>query len=92
MITSVAVEQPPPPTRLRGLCSVVLWNIPPSVPCGAITDYEINLYHPWLVHQSLTRTVLPDGTFYVLSDADNMIITSETRAQVSDFNLIERNL
>lgn len=85
MITFAVVRQPSPPTFIQALCSIVVWNQPASVPCDVITDYEVNLYHPQSEHQSLSRTVSSNGTYYILSDADNSIVTSETQAQVSDF-------
>lgn len=71
--------------QVQALCSVVVWYSP-EVPnyYNNITDYDVRLYahSSQLPEQSLTRQVGSNGTFYIISDEDNLGNGDETYVQV----------
>ena len=74
------ILEPPPPIRVQGLCSVVVWYSP-AVSCEDIHGYEVRLYNPQSAHLNVTDHIGANRTFYIV-DADKLVSSDETFIQV----------
>lgn len=70
--------------KVQALCSVVVWYSPEVTNCNSITGYDVRFYthSPQLPEQNLTRRVESNGTFYIISDEDNLGNSDGTYVQV----------
>ena len=61
----------PPAPEVQSLCSVIVWNRPDVPPCDDIIGYDVRLYSH-LVQHNVTRRVGSNGTFYIITEEDNL--------------------
>ena len=74
---------PPPPDRVLGFCSVVVWRSP-EVSCEDNRGHEVRLYHPQSAHPNVTSRVGANENSYVVKE-DNLLNSDETYVQVVIF-------
>ena len=82
-----------PVPEVEGLCSVVVWDSGLSnsaLSCEDIIGYDVRLYHPELKHRNLTRHVMTDKTYFMVSD-DMDINRHETLVQVIIYKNAQHN-
>ena len=74
---------PPPPERVLGFCSVVVWRSL-EVSCEDIRGYEVRLYNSQSAHPNMTSRVGANENFYVVEE-EKLVSSDETYVQVAIF-------